>query len=389
MIFSIAYVPFVGGAELAVKNITDRINDWQFDMITLRFNKAWPEYEEIGNVNAYRISSPKLFFPFIAFFKALKLHRKNKYDIIWSIMANRAGFSALFFKIFHPKIKFLLTLQEGDALDYPKKQMGIFWVLLKPLFIAIFSRADYIQAISNYLANWAKDMGAKDPIEIVPNGVDLNKFKSQSASWRTNLKISELKEKLNIKNGEKILITTSRLVPKNAVDDIIKSLKYLPENVKFLVLGEGPDLEKMQNLTKEIGVEKRVIFEGFVDYRDLPKYLKISDVFIRPSLSEGLGSSFLEAMAADIPVIGTPVGGIPDFLKDPSNSSGQAPTGLFCEVKNPKSIAEKVKTLMENNELREKIIKNARELVLKNYDWGLISQRMGDIFNKLLAPLEI
>ena len=62
LIFSIAYIPFVGGAELAVKEITDRISaDLSFDMITLRFNKNWPKFEKIGNINIYRISSPKIF----------------------------------------------------------------------------------------------------------------------------------------------------------------------------------------------------------------------------------------------------------------------------------------------------------------------------------------
>ena len=105
LIFSIAYIPFVGGAEIAVKEITNRINDIQFDMITLKFNKKWPKFERIGNVNIYRINTSKLFFPFTAFIKARELNKENKYDIIWAIMANRAGFAALFFKIFHPKIK--------------------------------------------------------------------------------------------------------------------------------------------------------------------------------------------------------------------------------------------------------------------------------------------
>ena len=56
LIFSLAYIPFVGGAELAVKEITDRIDDTEFDLITFRFDKKWPKFERIGNVNIYRIS---------------------------------------------------------------------------------------------------------------------------------------------------------------------------------------------------------------------------------------------------------------------------------------------------------------------------------------------
>jgi len=116
----------------------------------------------------------------------------------------------------------------------------------------------------------------------------------------------------------------------------------------------------------------------------MPLFLKISDVFIRPSLSEGLGNSFLEAMAAKIPVIATPVGGIPDFLFDPEKNPDRPPTGLFCNARDPQGIAEKIKIFLENNNLRQKIIVNARELVVKNYDWQLIAEKMGRIFEKLI-----
>ena len=336
LIFSIAYIPFVGGAELAVKEITDRINDIQFDMITLRLGKNLPKVERIGNVNVYRIGGLKLFFPFSAFFKAALLYAKNKYQAAWAIMANRAGFAALFFKIFNPKVKFLLTLQEGDTLDYPQKRAGILWPLVRFLFRRIFTRADYVQVISNYLAKWARDMGYRGIVEVVPNAVNVGHFSQKYPEQE----LDELRRKLYKNPNDKYLITASRLVLKNAVDDVIKSLQYLPENVKFLILGTGPDLEKLQNLAKETGVKERVMFLGQVEHKELPKYLKISDVFIRPSLTEGLGNSFLEAMAAGLPVIATSVGGIPDFLKNRE-------TGLFCEVRNPKNIAEKVEYVIE------------------------------------------
>ncbi len=358
LIFSTAYYPLVGGAEVAIKEITDRIDSIRFDMITLRFDKKSLKFEKIGNVNVYRICSPKLFFPFTALITAIQLHKKNKYDAIWAMMAAYAGFSALFFKLTHSKIPYLLTLQEGDPIEYIKKKVRFVY----PLFSKIFTKADYIQTISNYLANWAKEMKAKCPIEVVPNGVDINKFKSQIS----NLKNTE----------EKILITASRLVKKNAIDDVIKALQYLPENVKFLILGEGEEKEKLKNLVRELKVENRVEFLGFIDHSEMMKYFEKADIFIRLSLSEGLGNSFLEAMAAGLPVIATPVGGIPDFLRD-------GETGLFCEVRNPKSIAEKVKLLLENKELRNKIIANAKEMVIKNYDWNLIAEKMGKIFNKL------
>ncbi|KKU55028.1 MAG: hypothetical protein UX77_C0019G0008 [Parcubacteria group bacterium GW2011_GWA1_47_11] len=95
LIFSLAYHPMVGGAEIAVKEITDRITDIEFDMITMRFNAVHPEKEQIGNCMVYRINTSKNFFPFRAFLFAKKLHSDRPYDATWAIMANWAGFAAV------------------------------------------------------------------------------------------------------------------------------------------------------------------------------------------------------------------------------------------------------------------------------------------------------
>jgi glycosyltransferase involved in cell wall biosynthesis len=94
-------------------------------------------------------------------------------------------------------------------------------------------------------------------------------------------------------------------------------------------------------------------------------------------LSEGFGNSYIEAMAAGIPVIATPVGGIVDFLKD-------GETGLFCEVQNPRSIAQKVEKLIKDKESRDYIVRNAEQMVKEKYDWGKISGEMRKVFFRLL-----
>ena len=382
LIFSTSYSPLWGGAEIALKEITDRLKseDFCFDMVTMRHDKALPKFEKFGKINVYRISSSKLLFPFSGYFKALSLHRKNKYDIAWSMMAGRNGFAALFFKSTYSKVKFLLTLQEGDRLSYPKERAGMLWFLVGGSFKRIFTKADSIQVISKYLETWARDMGYKGEMEVVPNGADIEKF--QTTKHRTQ--IEELKKELGIEDGEKVIITTGRLVEKNAVEDIVRALTFLPDNYKLLIAGTGELFYELRKLTDELQLTKRVLFVGHIEHGELPKYLHISDVFVRPSLSEGLGISFIEAMAAGVPVIATEVGGITDFLKDPSNPSGQAPTGLFCGVHDPRGISEKAELLMGDNILRENIIKNAQAMVRDTYDWNLIARDMKEkVFDKL------
>ncbi len=365
LIFSVAYQPFVGGAEVAVKEITDRIPDIEFEMITLNLDGKQLAVEKISNVLVHRIGGAgrfyKLLFPFSASRYALKLHKEKPFDAIWSIMASFSGFAALFFKKHRPKVPFLLTLQEGDSFAHIKSRV---WFIY-PLFKKIFRRADKIQAISNYLADWAKAMGTTCPITVIPNGVDVALF-SQTPS---SADVASMNFQLGKQAGDVLLITTSRLVEKNDLASLISSLTFLPENFKLAILGVGPLEMSLRNLVIELSLTDRVQFLGHVEYKEIPKYLAVADVFVRPSLSEGMGNSFIEAMAASVPVVATAVGGIPDFLKN-------GETGLFCEIRNPKSIAEKVKILADSRELRAHIVANAKRLVAEKYDWNLVTQEM-------------
>lgn len=186
-----------------------------------------------------------------------------------------------------------------------------------------------------------------------------------------------MRQAIGVKEDDKILITTSRLVEKNAVGDIIEALAFLPKEVKLLVAGIGPLEAELKEMAARAGTAGRVFFVGHIEHEMLPSYLSLAHIFIRPSLSEGLGNSFIEAMAMGIPIIGTPVGGIVDFLKDEE-------TGLFCEVKNPKGIARQAARLFAFPLLREKIVANARRLALTRYDWNIIAQKFKeDIFAKV------
>ena len=383
LIFSTAYLPLIGGAEIAVKEITDRLPDHQFVLITARLKKELPPEEKIGNIAVYRIgkgdSLDKLRLIWQGPKKAIELGR---FDLIWSIMASYAGLAALNYKKKFKQIPLLLTLQEGGNPNEIYSKMIFCWRSFKNLF----KSADRIQAISNYLGRWAKKMGAKCPIDVVPNGVDIKKFFCSDETLRSKSRIEVLKN-LKLNEPVKLIITTSRLEKKNGLNDLIKSMSFLPDNCHLIIIGSGSLENKLKRLATAL--IDRVHFLGKIDHKDIPKYLWTSDVFCRPSLSEGLGNSFLEAMAAGIPVVATPVGGIPDFLKDPSTSSGQVATGLFCKVHDPEDIASKIKLVLSDENQRNYITNNAKKLVESEYNWDIISQKMNQTFNQLLVPLEI
>ena len=388
LIFSTAYLPLVGGAEVAVDEITKRLPDWQFDMVTAKIKRGLADFERIGNVNIYRVGFgfgfDKFLLPFMGLLKAVALSRKENYQIIWAIMASQAAIAAMFLKTFYRNKKFLLTLQEGDPEKHLKRYVlnigFLYKLLIRPWHILSLQRADYLTAISNDLKKRALDSGVKVPIEIVPNGVDLEKFftviASEAKQSSNEIAASQTPRNDIIKN-EKVILTVSRLVKKNGIDDLIKAGQYLDFPFKILIVGEGPDEGKLKKLAKKIKLENKILFLGHINHSDLPKYHSMADIFIRSSLSEGLGNVFLEAMAMGLPIIGTPIGGIPDFLEDRK-------TGLFCEVNNPQDIAKKVKEILDNELLRKTLAENGLDLVRERYNWDKISEEMRKVFVKNL-----
>jgi len=371
LIFSTAYFPFVGGAEIAIKEITDRLSgDFDFDIITAKLDSSLLSKEKVGEVTVYRIGwgvplLDKLFLPYIGAWKTWQLHKNNNYICFWGVMASFASGSAYIVNIFRwivgkKKVPMVLTLQEGDSEKHFKfKRFGLIdfsWRLA-------LNRTDILTAISNYLIERSKKLGFEGKSFLIPNGVSVELF-------------SPVKHRVFDRAGV-VLITTSRLVEKNAVGDIIKSLKFLPDSISLKVLGTGALENSLKLLASSLQLEERVEFLNHVSYEDVPKHLRGADIFIRPSLSEGFGNSFIEAMASGLPVIATPVGGIVDFLED-------GETGLFCKVKDPESIARAVERLVSDESLRNKITTNAKKMVKERYDWDFIAKEMKEkVFDKV------
>ncbi len=453
LIFSLTYFPrFVAGAEIAVKEITKRFSPedrFDFDMITLRIDRNAPKEEVIEGVHIHRIgytgsllpgertipfplSLNKYLFPFWACIKALSLHITQPFDLTWSIMANYAGFAALFFKWsldaliaiakafafispVAPKMeahsgiarmqaltipKFLLTLQEGDPLSHIAKRVGPLWFLYK----AIYKNADHIQAISHHLSLMAREVGYMGDVTVISNGVDGERFATVVARtrieeirtlWDTyfhqtaHTKESQVaKEEATAQHISAYLqqgaerahrpiyiISTSRLVLKNAVDDIVRALTFLPEEVRLVAYGVGPDQIALEQLAKKHGVTHRIYWHGFIEHDRLPELLQAADIFVRPSLSEGFGNSFIEAMAAGIPVVGTAVGGIADFLTDEN--------GYIVQPRHPESIAQAISHIIEHPRIAARKVNEAQTLALSKYDWKRVVADMKALFESM------
>ncbi len=396
LIFSMGYYPkHIGGAEVALKEITDRLpsEKFEFHLVCNRYDSTLPKEEQIGNVMVHRIGlatkNPsmadlrklplhlnKLFFQFCAYYKAKQLHKQYHFDGIWAMMAHSCGVPAGMFKKKFPDVQYVLTLQEGDPPEYIEKKMRIFG----KKFDAAFTTADMVQVISTFLGTWAKQKGfAGEPV-LVPNAVNIAHFTQTYAP----AEIAAAQKELGKKEGDVFLVTTSRLVHKNGIDDVVRAMAQLPQHVHFVVYGTGPDEAMLRALIAELGLQKRVHLLGYIDHAVMPQYLKACDIFIRPSRSEGMGNSFVEAMAAELPVIATQEGGIADFLFDAQRNPEKETTGWAVRPDSPEDIAAAVRDITEHPEKTATTVAQAKEMACQKYDWELIAS---DMHTKVFTPL--
>src|SRR3989344_9568862 len=213
LFFSLTYHPFIGGAEVAIKEVTDRVSpkEYSFDMITLRFDSTLPKFERVGNIDIFRIGFAragakiddlnkfplvinKYLYPFLAFATAIVLHRRKPYDAIATVMTSYASFSALFFKFLFPKVPYILRADDGDPIEYLKKRVGA----LYPLFKRVFTKADFAVTTSSYLERFVRFMGYNGPLTVVPNGVNAARFSQEYPPGE----LLTLNQKLSKKEGD-------------------------------------------------------------------------------------------------------------------------------------------------------------------------------------------
>lgn len=378
LIFSLAYYPhFTSGAEVAIKETTDRIasSDVEFHMVTLHFDRSLPREEKIGNVSVHRVGwggayITKICFPLLAALAARRLHHKHHFDALWTMMTYML-FPTVLARLFGVTAPYVLTLQDGDP--YEKVFQRWFIYPVAPLLDYGFRHAAIIQTISTYLATWPSKRGSRAPVVVVPNG-----FSPASAKEYPAEEIDQLKQEVGKKEGDTLLVSISRLVHQKGIDTIIRALPLLSPHIHLLVVGDGSDREMLEELTRELQVTSRVVFVGQVDRTMTAKYRKVGDIFVSPSRSEGQGIAFLSTMVAGLPIIATQEGGLADFILDAKRNPDKPTTGWAVDKDSPEQIAAAVEDIIAHPDRAVQVVATARQYAHDHFDWDVISHTMRD-----------
>ncbi len=177
------------------------------------------------------------------------------------------------------------------------------------------------------------------------------------------------------------LISVSYLIERKAVDVILKALQLLlarSKNFRLRIVGDGPQLSLLKELVRDYGLSEHVVFEGFVKHEQVHEHYKRAHVFISMSRAEGFASVCLEAMSCGLAVVATKVGGFHDAVQDGYN-------GYLVDIDDHVVLANKLFTLIQNQDIIATFGKHSRAIVESNYDWDVaIIPRYLDVYRSLV-----
>lgn len=265
----------------------------------------------------------------------------------------------------------------GILMKYAKKKPCIVWAqgsdiyyaanLIKLVSFLILSQSNQIIALTNDMKTEIKKIAKRDVL-ILPNGIDLSRFKqNRSDTYRTD---NELE------SGQWLLLFVGTLRPVKGVSYLIQAMYILISkgynNINLNIIGDGEDRVSLEDLVTRLGLTKNVTFTGHASPELVPYYMCSSDIFVLPSISEGLPLVILEAMASGLPIITTNVRGLPEIVIDHEN-------GLMVKSKSANDLADKILEIIHDNKLRENIIKNNIQKSY-SYSWEIITDRLYNIY---------
>jgi glycosyltransferase involved in cell wall biosynthesis len=369
--FITSYFPEVGGAEVSLRQVTERLSpDFEFLIVTARNRAGRARHEPTSGGTLWRLGlgTPidKWLLPALLAPVADRLARaraEGRRALLWGVDITQASLAAALFHRLDGRAPFLLTIQYGGGPERVARGRagGIRWA-----FRTMLSTADAVTAISTPLVDLARRHGYRGPATVIPNGVDPTVFRPAIRDTRP---------------PHPVVISVSRLVRKNGIDVLLEAagavLREHPE-AEFRILGDGPERIRLTRLADSLGIRRSVHFLGNVPHSEIPGHLRESSLFVRPSRTEGMGNAFVEAMASGLPVVGAQAVAATGVFED-------GVTGLACAVENPLDLASKIRALIVDPALADRLARQGEAWARQHYDLDSTCRRYADVMRQMLG----
>jgi len=330
--------------------------------------------EIIGGIKVYRCKEIFRYKYYVAFYPSLKRVLNEKFDIIHihGLGFIQQDLVIRNIKKYHPQTKIVCT-PHGPFMALKYGFAGKMFKKIYTLMVRkIVNRCDVVIQVNPLQYKWMKkEYGIENnKIKLLPNGIPESLFKQIDEK-----EIERIKNKYNLQN-KFIISYVGRIQEYKGLDQIIKVLPKLKNDVVFVAIGkDAGDEERLKGLAKDLGVEKRVFFTGFINEKEKLGLLELSKIFIFPSEWEAFGISVLEAMAKGNAIISTKTEG-GRYLIGKDN-------GILFDYGNAKELEEELKDLVSSNNKRKRMSKYNIEKA-KRFKWEKIAGNLEKIYLGLL-----
>jgi len=378
LFFNYEYPPLGGGAGVATSYILKeftKIPDLEVDLVTSSVSEHY-QLEKIGeNIKIHRLPIGKnknnlhfqsqkdlLIYSWKAYFYARKLIKDKNYDLSHSFFTVPCGFLSMVYCKWY-KIPYIVSLRGADVPGYAERFSLIYKILI-PLIKKIWKNASYVISNSQGLKDLAIKSSSKQNIDIIHNGINIEEFKPDFSQ----------------KDNGRFIITpgASRITSRKGLEYLIEAVAMLAKKypqILLKIIGDGIERKKLEKQAAESGVKNNVFFVGIVKHNEVNKYCQEADVFVLPSLNEGMSNAMLEALASGLPIIATDTGGSKELIKEGLN-------GFMIKIKDSDDIAEKLEKLIVNPELVKSMGAESRKIA-ENMSWKKVAQQYCDLYKQV------
>lgn len=258
----------------------------------------------------------------------------------------------------------IVTTMHGEAPDLSRRM----W-----LRRAASKLSDAFVIVSPGLEEAARnaESAPSERIKLIENGVDSDRFHPDAGDR------ARVRAELGVKDGEWVIGTAARLAPEKDQAMLLRaSAPLLRERTRLVLAGDGPERRRLEELSEELGVTKRVTFLGMVS--DVARLLRGFDVFALSSKREALPVSILEAMATGLPVVATAVGGVPSAVDE-------GETGLLVPSGNESAMHAALELVRQDGGLARSMGKRARAVARQRFSLQRMQTEYADLYQHLLA----
>ncbi len=322
----------------------------------------------------------KIYLDFLLLLKLAKSGIDEKANIIHAHLHEGALLGKIYKKFRRMPLVFdFQGSLTGELIDHNfLKRKSFAFKFMRKAENLINSSADAVVVSSANSANLLKEgLDAKeDRIFVVRDGVNVDEFKMCNNT-------ADLKRKLNLPLNKKIVVYLGLLNKYQGVDCLLGAISYLVkknQNVHFLIMGY-PDVKKYKEIARKKKISDTVTFTGRIDYRKAPQYLSLGDVAISPKISKTESNGKLyNYMAMGLPTV---------IFDTQVNREILGDLGIYAELNDPVSLAEKTEMILSNEDLAKNLSKKLRQKAVDIYSWQSTGKKLMDVYQKVWERINV